>query len=129
MAENVFSDLSRMIEQVGKDKGIDKQVVIDAVVQGMLVAARKKYGTYREIEAQYNEETGEVELYEFKEVVKPEDFIDEEIEIVLDEARELNPDIPLPLENAILRCLDRDPEKRYPIMSVLVRELQTALYL
>jgi N utilization substance protein A len=82
-----------MIEQVGKDKGIDKQVVIDAVIQGMLVAARKKYGTYREIEAQYNQETGEVELYEFKEVVNPEDFIDEEIEITLDEARELNPEI------------------------------------
>ncbi len=93
MAGDNFSELSRMIEQVGKDKGIDKQVVIDAVIQGMLVAARKKYGTYREIEATYNEETGEVELYEFKEVVAPEDFVDEEIEITLDEARELNPDI------------------------------------
>lgn len=92
-ADNVFSDLSRMIEQVGKDKGIDKQVVIDAVIQGMLVAARKKYGTYRDIEAQYNEESGEVELYEFKETVSKEDFIDEEIEIVLDEARQLNPEI------------------------------------
>lgn len=93
MATDNFSELSRLLEQVGKDKGIDKQVVIDAVIQGMLVAARKKYGTYREIEAQYNEESGEVELYEFKEVVRPEDFIDEEIEITLDEARELNPDI------------------------------------
>ena len=94
MSDN-FSDLSRMIEQVGKDKGIDKQVVIDAVIQGMLVAARKKYGTYREIEAQYNEDTGEVELFEFKEVVKAEDFIDEEIEITMEDARELNPDIGL----------------------------------
>lgn len=90
-----FSDLSRMIEQVGKDKGIDKQVVIDAVIQGMLVAARKKYGTYREIEAQYNDETGEVELYEFKEVVTPEEFVDEEIEITIDDAREMNPDVQL----------------------------------
>ena len=37
---------------------VDRQVVIDAVIQGMLVAARKKWGTYREIEAQYNEEAG-----------------------------------------------------------------------
>ena len=95
MAADNFSDLSRMIEQVGKDKGIDKQVVIDAVIQGMLVAARKKYGTYREIEASYNEESGEVELFEFKEVVRAEDFIDEEIEITLEAARELNPDIAL----------------------------------
>jgi N utilization substance protein A len=66
MAENMFSDLSRVIEQVGKDKGIDRLVIIDAVTQGMLVAARKKFGTYREIEASYNEETGEIELFEFK---------------------------------------------------------------
>src|SRR5580704_9481128 len=93
MAENMFSDLSRIIDQVGEDKGIDKQVVVEAVVQGMLIAARKKYGTYREIEASYNEETGEVELYEFKEVVDPEKFIDEEVEITLEEARKLDPEV------------------------------------
>lgn len=91
MAENMFSDLSRVIEQVGKDKGIDKAVVVDAITQGMLVAARKKYGTYREIEASYNEDSGEVELFEFKEVVEREKFIDEEVEIPLDEALKLDP--------------------------------------
>ncbi len=93
--DNLFSDLSRMIDMVGKDKGIDKSLVIDAVVQGMLVAARKKYGTYREIEAQYNEELGEVELFEFKEVVQDEDFIDEEVEIKYSEAVELDADVQL----------------------------------
>jgi N utilization substance protein A len=91
MAENLFTDLAKVIDQVGKDKGIDKAVIIDAVKQAMLVAARKKFGTYREIEAQYNEETGEVELYEFKEVVEREKFIDEEVEIPLDEALVLDP--------------------------------------
>lgn len=91
MAENLFTDLAKVIDQVGKDKGIDKEVVIDAVKQAMLVAARKKFGTYREIEAQYNEATGEVELYEFKEVVEREKFIDEEVEIPLDEALVLDP--------------------------------------
>ena len=91
MAENLFSDLARVIEQVGKDKGIDRNVVIEAVTQGMLVAARKKYGTYREIEASYNEDSGEVELFEFKEVVPREKFIDEEVEIPLDEALKLDP--------------------------------------
>jgi N utilization substance protein A len=91
-ADSMFSDLSRMIEQVGKDKGIDKQIVIDAVIQGMLVAARKKYGTYREIEAQYNDESGEIELFEFKEVVPDEQFIDDEVEIKLSEALELDPE-------------------------------------
>ncbi len=91
MAENTFSDLAKVIDQVGKDKGIDKAIIIDAVKQAMLMAARKKFGTYREIEAQYNEETGEVELYEFKEVVTREKFIDEEVEIPMDEALKLDP--------------------------------------
>ena len=42
--------------------------------------------------------------------------------------RELNAEIPLLLERAILRCLEQDPDKRYPFMSVLVRELEAALY-
>jgi serine/threonine-protein kinase len=42
--------------------------------------------------------------------------------------RELNADVPAALERVILTCLELDPQKRYPYMSVLVRELQTALY-
>lgn len=91
-ADNVFSELSRMIDSIGKDKGIDRQLIVDAITQGMLMAAKKKYGGYREIEAQYNEETGEVELFEFKEVVEPEKFVDEEVEIKVPDAHELDPD-------------------------------------
>lgn len=90
MSDNMFSDLAKVIEQVGRDKGIDKDVIIDAVKQAMLVAARKKFGTYREIEAQYNEEIGEVELYEFKEVVTKEAFVDEEVEITFEDAIKLD---------------------------------------
>jgi serine/threonine-protein kinase len=42
--------------------------------------------------------------------------------------REHNADIPAVLEKVILKCLARDPDKRYPFMSVLVRDLQSALY-
>ena len=42
--------------------------------------------------------------------------------------REHNADLPAALEKVILKCLARDPEKRYPFMSVLVRDLQSALY-
>ncbi len=92
---DTFSSLSKIIDQVGKEKGIDKQVIVDAVVQGMLVAVRKKYGTYREIEAQYNDEAGDVELFEFKEVVPDKDFVDEEVEIKLSEALVLDPEAQL----------------------------------
>ena len=42
--------------------------------------------------------------------------------------REHNPGIPPALEKTILKCIDRDPERRYPFMSVLVRDLHEALY-
>jgi len=42
--------------------------------------------------------------------------------------RELNPDLPLALEKVIIRCLELEPERRYPFIGVMVRELQTALY-
>lgn len=95
MAENMFTDLAKVIEQVGKDKGIDRQLVIEAVTQAMLVAARKKYGTYREIESSYNEDSGEVELFEFKEVVEKDKFVDEEVEIIYEDALKLDPHVQL----------------------------------
>ena len=60
----------------------------------------------------------------------PDEILRKQIERSADFAppRELNPDIPAALERAILKCLDRDPEKRYPFMSVLVRDVQSALY-
>jgi eukaryotic-like serine/threonine-protein kinase len=41
---------------------------------------------------------------------------------------EYNPDLPLALEKVILRCLEQDPEARYPFMGMMARELQAALY-
>ena len=42
--------------------------------------------------------------------------------------REHNADLPHALEKVVLKCLARDPDKRYPFMSVLVRDLESALY-
>jgi eukaryotic-like serine/threonine-protein kinase len=40
-----------------------------------------------------------------------------------------NADIPAALEKVILKCIAREPDRRYPFMSVLVRELEGALYI
>jgi len=42
--------------------------------------------------------------------------------------REHNPDVPPALEAVVLKCLARDPEYRYPLSGVLVRDLESALY-
>ena len=84
----MISDLSRIIDQVGKDKGIDKGILIEALEQALLAAARKKFGPKQEIEAKYNEEAGEVELFQFKTVVK--DVKNPPAEISLEEAKDLD---------------------------------------
>lgn len=42
--------------------------------------------------------------------------------------RDINSEIPANLEKVILKCLEKDPDKRYPIASVLVHDLETILY-
>src|SRR5262245_24548972 len=42
--------------------------------------------------------------------------------------RQHNPDMPAALEKVIVRCLENQPERRHPIIGVMVRELQAALY-
>src|ERR1700726_530440 len=62
-------ELNRVIEQVSKEKGIDKTIVISAVEEMMHSAARRTFGNDRNIESRYNSELGEVELFEIKTVV------------------------------------------------------------
>ncbi len=85
-------DLNRVIEQVSKEKGIDKSILIGALENAMVSAAKKTFGHQRKIEAQFNPEIGEVELFEAKTVV--ETLQDPELEITLQEARDtLDPDV------------------------------------
>lgn len=43
--------------------------------------------------------------------------------------RQINPEVPVPLEKIILRCLEADPGSRYPFVGVMAREIQEVLYL
>ena len=83
-------NLKHAIDQLVKEKGIERQVVLEAMEQAVLTAANKKYRNTRELEAHYNHETGEVELFEFVTVV--EEVEDSYKEICLDEAHEIDPE-------------------------------------
>ena len=81
----MFPELKRLIEQMGKDKGIEKEVIIEALESAILTAARKKLGAKVELESRYNEEAGELEVFQFKTVV--EKVVDSETQISLEQAR------------------------------------------
>src|SRR5262249_6048783 len=85
------SELGRVIEQVEKDKGIDKSVLIEALESALLMAAKKKYGLEKEIEAHFNEDLGEIELFQFKTVVDAISNLD--TEITMNDAKKLDPDV------------------------------------
>jgi N utilization substance protein A len=77
-------NLKREIDQIAKDKGIDSGEIISALEEAMKQAARKRHGMDREIEARYNEELGEIELFEFREVV--EEITDPDSQILIADA-------------------------------------------
>lgn len=84
-------DLEQVISQVGRDKGIDKQVLITALESAVLSAAKKHYGHNRNLEATYNLELGEIEIIEFRTVV--DEVTDEDTQVSLPDARkEFDPD-------------------------------------
>ena len=86
-----FSELGRMIETLGKDRGIDKRVVVRAIEQAFLVTARKKYGIQGEYETRYNDAEDEIEIYQYKNVVDA--VKDPIIEITINEARNLDSEV------------------------------------
>jgi N utilization substance protein A len=83
--------LKREIDQIAKDKGIDRKVIVGALEEAMLQAAHKKYGAEKELEARFNDETGEVEVFEFRTVV--EVITDPETQLLISRARELDPEV------------------------------------
>jgi N utilization substance protein A len=85
------TNLNHIIDQVVKDKGVDRQVLIEALESAVLSAANKKYRNTRDLEAHYNDELGEVEVFEFVTVV--DEVEDSYKEIEVEEAREVDPEV------------------------------------
>ena len=84
-------NLNHVIDQVVKDKGVDREILVEALESAVLSAANKKFRNTRDIEAHYNTEIGEVELFEF--VVVVDEVQDSYKEIDIEEAREIDPDV------------------------------------
>ncbi len=77
--------LQQIIEQVSKEKGIDPSVLTKTMEQAILTAAKRTFGMNRELEARYNPETGNVDLFQYMTVV--DDVGDEERQISEEDAR------------------------------------------
>jgi len=86
----MISDLTRMIDQVCREKGVERAVLINALEEAVRAAARKKYGPDYDLEVSHNDELGEIEVFEFKEVV--EKVTSEHVQISLKDAHKIDPE-------------------------------------
>lgn len=85
-----MENLRRIVDQICRDKGIERDLLIDAIEEAVRSAVKKKYGGQRDIEVQYNDELGEVEVFQYRTVV--EKVVNEAREISLEEARRRDPE-------------------------------------
>ena len=80
------TNLNHVIDQVAKDKGIDRTSLQETLEQAILQAAKKAFGQEREIEAHFNVDEGAVELFQI--IIVAEDISDPYNQVTLDEAAE-----------------------------------------
>src|SRR6201996_1071975 len=83
--QSVDPSLLQAIEMVAKDKGIDKSRLVKTVEEAILKAAQSVFGPNREMEARFNEDTGQVDLFQYMTVV--DEVSDDEREIALEDAK------------------------------------------
>lgn len=80
-------DLLGMIDQVAREKGIDRKVLTETMEAAILKAAQAAFGQTREMEARLNEETGTIDLFQYMTVV--EEVEDPENQLSIEEAEKV----------------------------------------
>src|SRR5512146_1583581 len=83
-------ELLQVADTVARDKGIDRDEVLQAMEQAIQKAGRSKYGLEYDIRAEIDRKNGEIKLMRFREVADPVE--NEATQIAVAEAKNLNPE-------------------------------------
>ena len=83
--------LYQTIEQISREKHIEPEIIVAAIEDAMVVAARKYYRTEEDLRSKFNPESGQVDVFSVHTVV--EEVADPLREISLTDARKQNPAI------------------------------------
>jgi len=88
------SPLYENIEALSREKGIDPQIVVNAVEDAIAVATRKHYKIQENMRAELNKETGAIQAYSYRTVVEtPEQIEDPNSQLTLEDARRIDPNV------------------------------------
>ncbi|MEO6201630.1 MAG: transcription termination factor NusA [Nitrospirales bacterium] len=82
------SELMLVIDQIGREKGIEKAKVIMALESALLTAAKKRFGHGENIQVDIDSETGEISIVKKKTI--SENVLDSKTEISLEDARKID---------------------------------------
>jgi transcription termination/antitermination protein NusA len=94
-------ELIMVIEQLGREKGIDKEVLFEALETALLSASRKSLGPGDNVRIHIDRKTGDFRIYQRKQVV--EEVLDPETQISLADAKALNPEAEVGVELELLQ--------------------------
>src|SRR3989440_95609 len=101
VAGQMNRELIMIIEQLGREKGIDKEVLFEALETALLSASRKSLGPGDNVRIHIDRKTGDFRIYQRKQVV--EEVTDPETQIALADAKALNPEAELGVELELLQ--------------------------
>ena len=84
-------ELKKAIEQISKDRGLDRDMLVSTLEEAVRTSVTRKYGDDLDVEVHYSDDTGDIEVFQFKFVV--DEVEDPLTQISLEEARQHDPSI------------------------------------
>src|SRR5580693_3741829 len=121
--------LDQMIEQISREKHIEPEIIVAAIEDAMVVAARKYYKTEEDLRGKFNATTGQVDVYAVRTVV--EEVVDPKKEMGLAEARKVDPssevgaELLIPKPTAVLGRIAAQTAKQVIMQKVREAERDT----
>ena len=86
-------ELKKAIDQISKDKGLDRAMLVETLEEAVRTSVLRKFGEDIDVEVSFNEESGELDVFQFKIVVTEDDLEDEDSQIALEDARKHDPSV------------------------------------
>ena len=86
-------DLKKAIDTICKDKGLDRSMLIETLEEAVRTSVLRRYGEDIDVEVTYNEDSGDIEVYQFKIVVPDGELENDDTQIEYSEACTHDPSV------------------------------------
>ena len=86
-------ELKKAIDQISKDKGLDRDMLIKTLEDAVRTSVQRRFSEDMDVEVRYNDNTGDIEVYQFKIVVEDGEVENEDTHIGITEARTHDPSV------------------------------------